>query len=150
MEVRGVQPFPSISNPSQSICPPLIVLVHTGPLSMALLLRCISRRQDVYGPASITKHDQMVQRFGLDEDYQHRDGSEWQLDRREPRIAGMYEGAASIRIDMSDFDRPNAHGSIVNGSSITITFPDDATYTGQLQSPNVIRWSNSSVWTKKP
>jgi hypothetical protein len=51
---------------------------------------------------------------------------------------------------MSDFDRPNAHGSIVNGSTMTMTFPDDATYTGQLQAPNVIRWSNGSVWTKKP
>jgi hypothetical protein len=66
------------------------------------------------------------------------------------RIAVIYEGPASIRIDMSDFDRPNAHGSIVNGSTITITFPDDTTYTGQLQSPNVIRWSNGSAWTKKP
>ena len=51
---------------------------------------------------------------------------------------------------LTDCDRLIAHGSIVNGSTITITFPDDTTYTGQLQSPNVIRWSNGSVWTKKP
>jgi hypothetical protein len=67
-----------------------------------------------------------------------------------PRSAVIFEGPASLAIDMSDFDRPNAHGSIVDGSTITVTFPDDKTYTGQLQPPNTIRWSNGSAWTKKP
>jgi hypothetical protein len=66
------------------------------------------------------------------------------------RSAVIYEGPSSIRIDMSDYDRPDAHGSIVDASDIKITFPDDKTYTGQVQSPNKIRWSNGSVWTKKP
>ena len=66
------------------------------------------------------------------------------------RSAVIYEGPSSIRIDMSDYDRPDAHGSIVDASDIKITFPDDKTYTGQVQSPNRIRWSNGSVWTKKP
>jgi hypothetical protein len=65
------------------------------------------------------------------------------------RTAVIYEGPNSVTIDMSDFDRPNAHGSIINGSNITVTFPDDRTYTGQLQPPNTIKWSNGSVWTKK-
>jgi hypothetical protein len=67
-----------------------------------------------------------------------------------PRSAVIFEGPASITIDMSDFDRPDAHGSIVNGSTISVTFPDDSTFTGQLQPPSTIRWSNGSVWTKKP
>jgi hypothetical protein len=66
------------------------------------------------------------------------------------RSAVIYEGPSSIRIDMSDYDRPDAHGSIVDASDIKITFPDDKTYTAQVQSPNKIRWSNGSVWTKKP
>jgi hypothetical protein len=67
-----------------------------------------------------------------------------------PRIAVIFEGPSSINVDMSDFDRPTAHGSIVDASTITVTFPDDKTYTGQLVSPNTIRWSNGSTWTRTP
>jgi hypothetical protein len=66
------------------------------------------------------------------------------------RSARIYVGLGSITIDMSDFGRPNANGHVVDSSTITITFPDDRTYTGQLQRPNTIRWSNGSIWTKKP
>jgi hypothetical protein len=65
------------------------------------------------------------------------------------RSAVIWEGPKSIKIDMSDFDRPDASGSIVDATNIKITFPDDRTYTAQLQSPNKIKWSNGSVWTKK-
>ena len=65
-----------------------------------------------------------------------------------PRRAVISEKNTSLTIDMSDYDRPAAHGSIVNGSTITVTFPDDKTYTGNLQPPNTIRWSNGSAWTK--
>ncbi|MBR0716800.1 hypothetical protein [Bradyrhizobium liaoningense] len=66
------------------------------------------------------------------------------------RSAAITEGPSAIKVDMSDYDRPNAQGSIVNASTISITFPDDKTYTAQLQPPNQIRWSNGSVWTRKP
>ena len=69
------------------------------------------------------------------------DGSPW--------IAVISEGPTSLTVDMSDFDRPTAHGNIINTSTIAVTFPDDQTYTGTLQSPNTIRWSNGSMWTKK-
>jgi len=69
------------------------------------------------------------------------DGSPW--------IAIINERATSLTVDMSDYDRPAAHGSIVNSSTITVTFPDDRTYTGTLQGSNTIRWSNGSTWTKK-
>jgi hypothetical protein len=69
------------------------------------------------------------------------DGSPW--------IAVIYEGATSLTVDMSDFDRPTAHGSIIDSSTITVTFPDAQTYTGTLQGPKTIRWSNGSTWTKK-
>jgi hypothetical protein len=69
------------------------------------------------------------------------DGSPW--------IAVIYEGPSALKVDMSDFDRPNAHGTIVDASTITVTFPDDRTYTGTLESPKTIRWSNGSTWTKR-
>jgi hypothetical protein len=69
------------------------------------------------------------------------DGSPW--------IAVIYEGPTSLTVDMSDYDRPTAHGNIIDSSTISVTFPDDQTYTGTLQGPNTIRWSNGSTWTRK-
>ncbi len=77
------------------------------------------------------------------------DGSPW--------IAIIFEGPVSLTVDMSDFDRPTAHGTIMplgprdhrRSSTITVTFPDDKTYTGTLVSPRTIMWSNGSTWTKK-
>ena len=54
----------------------------------------------------------------------------------------------SIAVDMSAYKRPMASGTIVDKSDITVTFPDDHTYTAKLQLPNVILWSNHSAWTK--
>ncbi len=54
----------------------------------------------------------------------------------------------SLTVDMSAYHRPPAHGSIIDGTTITVTFPDDGTYTGKLELPNVIAWSNGSAWTK--
>jgi len=64
------------------------------------------------------------------------------------RSAVISAALTSLAIDMSAYNRPSAHGSIVDNSTITVTFPDDATYTGKLQSPKTIRWSNGSAWTK--
>jgi hypothetical protein len=65
-----------------------------------------------------------------------------------PRSAVISAAFTSLTVDMSAYHRPAAHGSIVDGSTITVTFPDDATYTGKLQPPNLIRWSNGSAWRK--
>ncbi len=54
----------------------------------------------------------------------------------------------SISIDMSASHRPTATGSVLSSSEISVNFPDDKTYTGALQAPNVIKWSNNSSWTK--
>jgi hypothetical protein len=54
----------------------------------------------------------------------------------------------SITVDMSAYHRPSAHGSIVDRSHISVTFPDDKTYTGILELPGTIKWSNNSAWTK--
>jgi hypothetical protein len=54
----------------------------------------------------------------------------------------------SISVDMSSYKRPTATGSIVDSSDITVAFPDDKTYTGKLQPPGTIQWSNNSTWTK--
>jgi hypothetical protein len=65
-----------------------------------------------------------------------------------PRKAVISVKADKITINMSAWNRPAAHGAIVDDSTITATFPDDRTYIGQLQAPNKIRWSNGTVWTK--
>jgi hypothetical protein len=66
-----------------------------------------------------------------------------------PRRAVIHEGDGPLTIDMSDFDRPDAHGSIVDASTITVTFPDDKTLTGNIQPPQTIRWpSNNSSWSR--
>jgi hypothetical protein len=54
----------------------------------------------------------------------------------------------SLNVSMSAFHRPTAHGSILNATTITVTFPDDKTYTGTLQPPDTIRWSNGTVWRR--
>jgi len=54
----------------------------------------------------------------------------------------------AITVDMSAYKRPTAHGSVIDASNITITFPDDKVYTGKVGVPNSIRWSNNSAWTK--
>lgn len=54
----------------------------------------------------------------------------------------------SITIDMSASHRPQASGSVLDSTHISVHFPDDKTYTGVLQAPNVIKWSNNSDWTK--
>jgi hypothetical protein len=69
------------------------------------------------------------------------DGSPW--------IAVISEGPVALTVDMSDFDRPSAHGKIIDSSTITVTFPDDHAYTGNLIVPRTIKWSNGSAWTKK-
>jgi len=56
----------------------------------------------------------------------------------------------SISIDMSASHRPTASGSVLDGTHISVNFPDDKTYTAVLQPPNVILWSNNSSWTKVP
>jgi hypothetical protein len=54
----------------------------------------------------------------------------------------------SITINMSAFGRPAAHGSILGNSTIRVNFPDDNTFTGKLERPITIRWSNGTVWKK--
>jgi phospholipase C len=56
----------------------------------------------------------------------------------------------SILVDMSALHRPAASGSVLDSTHISVHFPDDKTYTGVLQAPNVIKWSNNSAWTKVP
>jgi hypothetical protein len=65
-----------------------------------------------------------------------------------PRQAVISVKVNALTVDMSAFDRPAAHGAVVDDATITVTFPDDQTYTGHLQGPRTIRWSNGSVWTK--
>jgi len=51
------------------------------------------------------------------------------------RSAVISAAFTALTVDMSAFNRPAANGSIVDASTITVTFPDDATHTGQLLPP---------------
>jgi hypothetical protein len=53
-----------------------------------------------------------------------------------------------LTIDMSAYHRPAASGFIIDGQTINVTFPDDATYSGTLHVPGTIKWSNGTAWTK--
>lgn len=65
-----------------------------------------------------------------------------------PRSAAISAAFSLLAVDMSAYARPPAHGFILDGSTIAVTFPDDATYTGSLQQPGTIQWSNGSAWRK--
>jgi len=64
------------------------------------------------------------------------------------KLAIISEGSHAIKIDMSDHDRPNATGTIIDASHISVKFPDEETYTAVLQAPNTIAWSNGTSWTR--
>lgn len=66
------------------------------------------------------------------------------------RTAVIYAGLGSIVIDMSAFNRRDASGYFIGSSWFSVKFPDDARFTGELLTTNKIKWSNGSVWTKKP
>jgi hypothetical protein len=71
------------------------------------------------------------------------------------RSAVIYAGLGSIVIDMSAFNRPAARGTFFGGCFISVNFPDDATFQGDVSpcfnpNPTKITWSNGSVWAKKP
>jgi hypothetical protein len=53
-----------------------------------------------------------------------------------------------VLIDMSYAHRPTASGSVLDASSILVTFPDAGPYIGTFVGPGVLRWSNGSVWQK--
>ncbi len=89
-------------------------------------------------------------------------------------LAGQWQGGGvvgpvitvagvNLSIDMSAYNRPTAIGTILDSSTITVAFPDDATYTGTLARPagstgihriesigevGTINWSNGSSWTR--
>lgn len=64
----------------------------------------------------------------------------------------IYSGLGSIAIDMSAFNRRDAHGRYFAPNSFSINFPDDGQFSGDVSPnrPDRITWSNGSVWTKKP
>ena len=45
------------------------------------------------------------------------------------------ESGTDLSIDMSSQHRPTAHGSVIDSQTITVTFADDATFTGTLHAP---------------
>jgi hypothetical protein len=53
-----------------------------------------------------------------------------------------------VEINMSAYKRPLAKGRILNPTAIFVDFPDDDSYSGNLQLPDKIEWSNHSEWIK--
>ncbi|NEQ11214.1 MAG: hypothetical protein F6K37_36525 [Moorea sp. SIO4E2] len=54
----------------------------------------------------------------------------------------------NVTIDMSAYNRPAATGRIIGDNKISVTFPDDDTFTGELVYVGQIKWSNSTVWNR--
>jgi hypothetical protein len=50
-----------------------------------------------------------------------------------------------VRVDFQN-GRPIGIGYAINSSTIQVTFPDDATYQGKVDTTPSIRWSNNTVW----
>lgn len=65
-----------------------------------------------------------------------------------PQKITIHQSGSSLNVSMRAYGRPRAHGSVLDPSTITVTFPDDKTYTGRLQPPDFILWSNGTVWTR--
>jgi hypothetical protein len=51
-----------------------------------------------------------------------------------------------ISVNMSSFRRPNAKGKMLSANQIQVTFPDDATFVGNLDGQGKISWSNGTEW----
>lgn len=60
----------------------------------------------------------------------------------------VYGEGNSLFVDMSLYSRPDGFGNILDAKTLSVVFPDDSDYTGTLESPTRIRWSNGTVWTK--
>lgn len=56
----------------------------------------------------------------------------------------------AIAIDMSAWNRPAARGWFSADFTITVNFPDGGTFTGDVSTPNRIKWSNGSSWVHQP
>jgi hypothetical protein len=89
----------------------------------------------------------------------HRNWEEWlggwwdAIGNRPPEGPGptarISVSGNSITIDMSQYNRPIAHGSILNDSTFTAKFPDDANvYSAGMENSNRISWSNGTVWKR--
>jgi hypothetical protein len=65
-------------------------------------------------------------------------------------VISLQRGSSDFTIDMSDWHRPAASGTLHNDTSLTANFPDERSHEGILEftSPGRIDWDNQSHWTK--
>jgi hypothetical protein len=64
---------------------------------------------------------------------------------REAATATQDRGFFTFRMDR----RPNAVGFALSATTIRVRFPDDATYVGALQAPDLLTWNNGSQWRNR-
>jgi hypothetical protein len=64
-----------------------------------------------------------------------------------PKIS---RSGSTLAVDMSAYGRPPAYGSVIDAQTVTVTFSDDAIFTGRLLPPVTIAWSNGTSWTRVP
>jgi hypothetical protein len=53
-----------------------------------------------------------------------------------------------VLVDMSFARRPDATGTVLDATTILVTFPDAGTFLGVLRTPTFLCWSNGSSWQK--
>ena len=54
----------------------------------------------------------------------------------------------AITFDTTAVGRPNAHGTVIDSSHVSMNHPDGASFLGTLLLPGIILWSNDTAWTK--
>jgi hypothetical protein len=64
------------------------------------------------------------------------------------RPASIREVRGIVSVDQSAFGRPTGRGGVTDNNHLTVSFPDDRTYTATLVAPDRIVWSNGSVWPR--
>jgi hypothetical protein len=75
-------------------------------------------------------------------------GSWFYEGKRGPSISKARANSEDLKINMTAYRRPPATGYKTSASQAIFEFPDDATHTATLVSPNCIKWSNGTIWTK--
>jgi hypothetical protein len=75
-------------------------------------------------------------------------GSWFYEGKRGPSIMKARANSDDLKISMSAYGRPPAFGYKTSASQAVFEFPDDATHTATLVSPNCIKWSNGTIWEK--
>jgi hypothetical protein len=77
---------------------------------------------------------------------------DWVMENSTGPFLTVTDVNGALTVDMSPLGRPRATGTVTTSTTLSMTFPDDTTYTATLRElgsyVNEIAWSNGSFWLK--